>query len=272
MLSLRPQGRIDYTGSAMEESSTIAVKLGNPVPGADQRAPFGEFTNVVNAIRSCLNQIERCIERPGSKFVISNLEIGSAILELEPVGTGSGAEVAEVFNDTISALEVGRPVDPRLDYGALKCFSGFSALSKSRESQLTIGALVLTSSFFTNLQSLIGEAATTHGSVSGLLEAILLHNRNRFTLYPAISNESIDCDFKPTDLERVLAAAGRHVTVYGVLHHSRAKVFPNRVEVDTFEIEPDNSGLPTLLDTRWTGPLPVDSPMQIEGQFSDEWF
>jgi hypothetical protein len=255
----------------MTDLSKILVKLEPKQGKEDRRAPLDEYANVCGALRNCIKNVARCVGKDRAQFAISDLRIGSAIMEAEPE-TSEWTEVGVILNDTFSALEDGRGVDERLDYQALHCFSGFAAISKSEKLRLSFGNTTLTKEFAINLQLLIGETATTRGSVAGRLEALVIHNAYRFTIYPPIKTEKIECDFKLDDLQRVLAAVNRQVTVWGKLHHAKAKVFPVRVEVEDFTVEPENDSLPTLLESR--GALKIlrlNMNNPVSGSFADEW-
>src|ERR1700733_9724595 len=88
------------------------------------------------------------------------------------------------------------------------------------------------------------------GAVKGRLERLNLHDRNEFTLYPPISGFSVTCEFPEELFETVQHAIRRNVTVYGKLTFKQQGPYPERVVVQTLEIHPDDSELPTLHSLR----------------------
>lgn len=59
------------------------------------------------------------------------------------------------------------------------------------------------------------------GSIEGRLEALTIHDENRFTIYDAVSGVGVRCYFDDDDLRRVQDAVGRKVIVYGRLRRDR---------------------------------------------------
>jgi hypothetical protein len=254
----------------MSDRKKIAVNLKGP---EKNRAPFAEFSTVCSSLHSCLKNIARCLKKSASGFGISQLKIGSAIMEIEPeAGQDGGYEVMGVFTETIASLESGDDLDSRIDSTALHCFQGFSSVAKSKSVNLRIGSVLLTANFANNLAALIDPSSTSLGSVSGRLEAFDLHNKSSFTLYPPIAGEEIDCVFDPGDLPKVLDAVKQQVTVYGTLHYSKSKIYPVRVDVESFEVNDSDEALPNLLDARGLlPPLITDNPI-ANPSFADEWY
>jgi hypothetical protein len=115
---------------------------------------------------------------------------------------------------------------------------------------MSISGIVLTSAFASHLAELLEPVSPALGSVSGRLDALSVHNQDRFTLYPLIVGEDVECFFKRPDLKKVLDAVGRRVTVFGRLHYAKTKAFPVKVDVEEFHVEPPDSELPSLLKAR----------------------
>jgi hypothetical protein len=254
----------------MAKSKKLVVNLKGPKP---KRAPLPDFATVCHSLHATLKNVGRCIGGRAPDFAVSNLRMGSAVMEVEPAAAKDGEiEVMNLFSSTITALEEGQPIDHRLDYGALNCFRGFAGVARSENVTLTINRTRLTANYANNLSALLDPVSTALGSVSGRLEAITLHNQRVFTLFPPIPQEEIDCNFRPSDLARVLDAVTKQVTVYGTLHYAQSKIFPVRVDVEDFTIEESEAELPTLLEAKGLLPqLSTANPL-LDGNFSDEWY
>lgn len=105
------------------------------------------------------------------------------------------------------------------------------------------------------------------GMISGRLEAVSIHREHKFTLYPPLEGEEVDCIFQPGDLEKVLLALGKNVTVHGMLYYSKSKSFPVRVKVRSYEVMPEADDLPTLLDLRGA----LKTKAKARRNVRDEW-
>lgn len=256
----------------MASSHKITLKLSSAPGEQDKRAPLYDFSNICGALRNCLKHVGRCVGKEDVDFAISDLSYGSACLEAEPVSS-TGNEVAYLFNDTMVAIEDGRDLDPRLDFSAINCFTGFNGAIRNSRIVVEVARRSLSSNYVTNLNRLLEPTSPALGSVSGRLEVVNMHNDNKFVLYPPMHGEEVVCKFKDSDLEGVLLAVGekRHVTVYGTLYYAKSKAFPVRVDVDSFLAEPLDETLPTLLDAKGILQLPVDHNALLGGEWISGW-
>ena len=250
----------------MAESAKVSLKLSAADGESDKRAPLADFANICSALRNCLKHISRCLGHDKSDFVISDLRFGSAVVEAEP-RTSAGREEGQLFNATMAAIEEGREVDPRLDYSAICCFTGFSGAIRNPRLRLALQDRNLTSHYIANLSSLLEPSSPALGSVSGRLEVVNIHKENKFVLYPPIAGEEVTCRFNDADLESILKAVNHQVTVFGTLHYAKSKAFPVRVDVDEFEVEPPDDQLSSLLDTRGI----IRSAGELDQPLGGEW-
>jgi hypothetical protein len=254
----------------MTSPANITVELKGPRGSAT----LSDFSVVCSTLRNCLRNVARCvIGEEEVEFDLSDLRRSSAFIEVAPMPNGKPmddlVEVSQVFRDTVKALEAGRGIDPRLDFRTLGAFNGFSALARKRKTLLSLGGTQVTAHFADHVYALLQPDSTALGSITGRLEAISLHNESKFTLYPPVEGEDVDCIFQRSDLENVLQAVDHNVTVYGTLHFSKAKSFPVRVDVDDWEVLPDPDALPTLLDLR--GALKHPARAGNQQDIADEW-
>ncbi len=249
----------------MSDSDEIRIKIDPP---KGHHAQLSDFSNVCATLRSCLTHIGRCIGSTAT-FAISDLSCGSAILAVAPVDKNN--DVAQTFNKTIHSLETGKAVDSRLDFAALKSFNGFCAAINNENVRISVAGLRLTKSYSANLSHLLEPQSPALGSVSGRLEAVSVHGCNKFTLYTPLAGEEVDCRFDSSDLRDVLDAVGHGVTVFGTLYYARTKTFPVRVDVDSFEVTPNDSVFASLLDAR--GSLAGDPQSALDSQraMRNEW-
>ena len=233
----------------MNNPSAITITLKGPRGLAE----LTEFANSVNVLRQCLMNVCRCVAGTDEvEFDVSDLRIDSATLSATPVPNGVSTvllnEVPIVVHGTVSALEGGGDLDPRLDFSTVRAFSAFSSIIKKPETWLEVGGTRLTKTYVERVRRLIEPDVSSMGSVTGRLEAFSIHNQNRFTLYPPVAREGVECVFERSALDEVLKAVDRSVTVYGAMHYAKGRAFPTRVDVESFEVLPDVDTLPTLLN------------------------
>lgn len=231
----------------MPEPPRLSLSLSGP----RKVASLDDFATALAAFRSSLLNVYRCATGiDDAEYDISDLKLGSAVIEAEPIAefAAHGPLVAALYEDTVDALQSGRSLDPRIDFQTVSAFGKFSAIAKKKGVSLSVGRITITKAYSERIAELLRPESSARGSVSGRLEGISIHGKSRFILYPPVRGEQIDCIFDRDDLPSVAEALGSTVTVYGQLWYAHNKAFPVRVNVDGFDIEPSDDELPTLLD------------------------
>lgn len=248
-------------------NNSITLRL----ESAGRSPDLADFSKVCAALKTCLGHVSRVIARKDVGFEIADLANNGRLLAVRPSANGTPAEVLadiqSTFLSTIDAIQRGTPVDPRLDADAVRAFSDFSEPINRGGLSLSIGDTTLTKEYSDNVNALLNPTMSAKGSVSGVLKALPDHDAERFALYPPVHGEEVTCRFSRLDLSEVLKAVQHHVTVYGTLHYADNKAFPVCVDVDSFDVEPDDETLPTLLDAR--GALCGNSG--ISGAARNDW-
>jgi predicted phosphohydrolase len=196
----------------------------------------------------------------------------SAALDVSPAAEVRelGTEIANLYKNTVEALQDGFPLDPKIDYQTLYAFNGFSSIAKKPGVGLWLTNRALTQRFADNVAAVLQPEIKSFGSVTGRLERISVHNFDTFTLYPPVESESVECVFPREKLEEVLRSVASVVTVYGKMHYAVTKAFPVRCEVESFEPVKMPESLPTLLNA--CGLLKSDVPSEIAiRELRNEW-
>lgn len=73
------------------------------------------------------------------------------------------------------------------------------------------------------------------GSVSGRVEALNIHKKRVFYVYPVSGPTRVACRFPKDMFDQVQAAIGRYVTVHGEIDYDDTGTFPALVAVDRIE-------------------------------------
>lgn len=233
-----------------DPNSPVEIILAGP---KGQQPLLTHFATVCTALRASLRHIERCITGEDAEvdYEVVGLRIGSTAVEAYPEKSAPMRryhDVHELFDDSLEAIQEGRGLDPRLDYQAIRSFQPFTAPLAKPGNSLAIDGLQLTSRFASEIKRLLEPEVSSHGSVTGLLEAISTHDKDVFILYPPIRKEEVACRFDKELLAFVLAAHNKTVTVYGIMHYAKGQSCPVRVDVESFEVHPDEEELPGMMD------------------------
>lgn len=233
--------------------STLSLRLVGR-EGPDHAVDAHDFADLVSATLACL----RCLEEENASntsvnYRVVGLELGSAVLTI----------LAESKADQdLTATEVARDFE-----------RGFRALGESRIAELPFSAR--TQKAFRAIQKPLRRgsgaieftgAATYRldhrtlsrkprsrkreiksiGRVAGRVEALNIHEKRVFYVYPDSGPARVACRFDKKMFDQVQAAIGHHVTVHGTIDYDSTGTFAARVEVDTITIH--DSERPRLKD------------------------
>lgn len=248
-------------------SAAITIRLRSSQGPAD----LSTFASVVSVLRISLENVWRCVAGDGAMdFVVTGLT--ETAIEAAPSlrRPRVGQEVVAIYQQTVTALQANTSIDPIIDFRTLRALEGFSAVANDSGHSLAIGPTVITHAFTKRITELLAADVESLGSVTGRLKGVMLDQPSRFILCPPIDGEQIECVFDPSRLPDVLKALDKNVTVFGLLRYSATKSFPTRVDVDSFELIPMPTELPSLLDSGGLLNHPLSSVEMIR-ETRNEW-
>ncbi len=236
------------------KSQPLSAGIYLTIPGEPgEHASLDDFIAAGTALRKTLKHVERCVSAGESRLDlrVSELKVSSALLSVMP-NTESGDcelwdEVQFVHRDTFARLEKGdKTLDSRLDYMALSAFEGFITPLKRGKASLSVDGVTLSERFIATLHEVMEPIPPTKGSVVGMVEELNVHGKHTFVLFPAIPDSEVQCVFQECDYPLVHSAIRKHVTVFGTLTYGRGRAFPVKAKMDSLEVHPTDSEIPTL--------------------------
>jgi len=242
----------------------IELKLtGSPEDNGKVR--LSEFREFLMNANSCLKQIDLVNSQEGKHtlyFRIADLKAESASITLEPVPYKPKIDNSELvltrFTEDLTMIQEKKQLPEKIDRDLLQFYKGLTSTLKKHVLHIQIihpaGSVRLTRQLEDNIESLLGEDVTSVGSMEGFLELVNVHKQNHFYIYPTITSQKITCIFQTEMLEKVGGALKRYVSVYGVLRYKRDDLFPYKIDVDSMEIYPPESELPSLASLRGIAP------------------
>lgn len=243
----------------MSDHNTLQLKLVGQAEDSGL-VYFSDFREFCDAVALCLRRTEAIVSsRKGRiRYRIVGLEVASASVTLEAVkpkqGRDNRKQVIGLFQRTVTAIQRGRKVDPRMSSSDLGLFKKLVAPLSKTASELWVGEQLLTGDYLANIDKLLNNLMPSHGAVRGRLEKLNVHNKLEFVLFPPIAGHAITCSFPESLVDDIRQAIKRSVTVRGTLFFQSDKAYPDRVKVDTIEIHPYDDNLPRLVDLRGMAP------------------
>jgi hypothetical protein len=267
---------------------TITVQLKNLSNDTDLR--LDDFLEQMAALKTALRETERVVAggaEPSLYFTIKRLQKSSpANVTLEAV-SDAGDERSEpryasyVVRSLTANLRVianKRRIPSKLDVPALEAYRALAEPAEKRllEVKIQVGnnSVLIGKRFREILDSIMGDDEFSCGSVSGRLEAINLHDKNRrFQLFPTIGPDRIVGTFRNKDRKRFASAVDRYVTIYGRLRYKTwGSSHPYAINADDITIH-DVQGGHTLEDLKGVSPgaRGTQSTQEYIDTLRDEW-
>lgn len=255
------------------QPATIRLHLEGPQGAID----FDTFVRAMERTLLVLRDVDRVISgRPGGAVRWKVADMGTAsidaVLRAEARSRKLAAfpvRVAAGSVEAFSVAEAGEMLPPYLsDKGLTHLEKLANGLGRDGATGLGVTFVErdahahVTNEVRERMQKLRVPAVHAIGSVTGMLEAISLHGKPKYSVYDAVTRRAVSSMFTETELEHVKQALGKRVNVAGVIYRN-ARGQPLRVERAKLTILPAGDELPSVRDfvgsdPAFTGDLTTD--------------
>jgi hypothetical protein len=270
---------------ASHEDRTLTVRL-KPIDREGLR--LDDFLEQLAPLKAALRETERIVSgrEPSLHFRVKALQKNSpAKVVLEAVSDTETAEsgaryasyVVRSLSTNLRLIVNKKRLPAKIDVPTLDAYRELAAPAEKRRIEVQIQAgrnsVVVGRTFREIVDSLVGEDQYSFGSISGKLEAINLHDRNRsFQLFPVIGASRVGGSFRAKDRKAFAGAVDKYVTVYGKLRYKTWDKYPYHIKADSITIHDIDSG-PTLNDLKGISPGATGSLTTQEyiDRLTDEW-
>ena len=190
-----------------------------------------------------------------AEWMLGGHREGSLVLECRAEVTDHDAhiETTSMLAEGLRTLERGE--NPGFSHAALKHVQSLCSGVRDQEGNTHLGVIVLLGTALPTdrrvsdaAHRILSERTTEWGTVEGVVQSATLRSNRHFNLYEVLTDQRIECTFRPELLEVVRESLARRVVVSGVIH-ARGGV-PYKVTAERIHIRPDPSTLPTFDDIR----------------------
>jgi len=247
-------------------AARITIQLvGDATDRKDVR--LDDFIQQLTEVKKALRENELAItgkEEPTLDYKVVDLRHASpATVVLEPVPLApEGAhayarfarDVVGAFATELKSIKKRGTLIREPDLDRLLAYQKIGVRENNRitKVKIAVGKNVVTidEAFKQKLEAILGPDEFAEGSINGMLEAVNLHNKNRFFLYPVIGPKRIIGSFRNYLRPKIKEAIGEFVTVQGRLRYKAWSQFPHGVVAEDVDIHERNSALPTLTELR----------------------
>ena len=224
--------------------------------GEDEAVDARDFAKFLSAVLACLGALEEhTAAQAPVEYRITDLQTGSAAIEIQPASTGdldrSADAVAESFALGFDALQRRALRDVPF---SRKVKSRFIALAKPLKKRTR--SIELISSFAepvllsrrTPVVELppVKTEAVSRGSLKGAVDALNVHNKPVFYIYPKSGPLRVKCTFDAALLDDLRQAIKRNTTAYGLMEYEPGNPFPTSMFVERVEVNGPDSALPSM--------------------------
>jgi hypothetical protein len=247
---------------AAHQDRTITVELsdsGSP----DDELRLDDFLEQMRTLKAALRETERLsgTTDPSLYFRIKRIQKNSPPkVTLEAVSDSlderSEARYANYvvrrLTTNLRVISNKQRLPERMDFHALESYRELAVPAEKHHLKVRIQAgrnsVLIDSKFRETIDKIAGDDEHSIGSVSGKIEAINLHDRNRkFQIFPTIGPSRVWGTFKTRDRALFANAVDKYVTVYGRLHYKKWDRFPYAINAESIDVH-DIESLPTLAD------------------------
>lgn len=259
--------------------------LGRPEDEGHVR--LSSFVKQLETLRNALRSTERVLSGDDDGIVgwrivdLSHKSPATVVLEeVVPTDRPRSQGVSEHFIQSMKAISRAATFPERHvgseDLAILEAYREFASLAHGPLDRVTVRSgrttVAITARFQKNLEAIIGPDEHVAGTVSGVLEAINIHNTLRCNIYPIVGAKKIVCGFAPGMKAQVIAGLGSYVTVAGTLKYKQWASFPHAADVEDITVHPDDA--PLLSDLRGiapglTGGVPAED--FVRSSRDEEW-
>lgn len=226
---------------------------------------LSDFTKQLEVIRTVLNRIDFAVSKQSKQstyYRIIDLSHSSpACVVLEAIPKTDREDyttliVGKFFRGLRDIINDKFPSD--YDHRILKSLKKIHLSRSITEIKLSYNSedIFIPKNLATKIDDLLGEEniEIMEESITGTLEMVDIHIRNKIRIYPIIGAKKIDGYFPDDLLETAKAGVNRYVNVEGKFKYKRGQPFPYEVYVTYIEIYPEEDELPTLFDLQGIAP------------------
>lgn len=266
---------------------TIVLE-GSPEDGGKLR--LEDFMRGLRVIIDALKETEKRLtgnDRANIQYKIIHLSQNSpATLTVEPIVRIIPKEEKSVtprtaintFLSDLSLIKTRKRVPENLDYHGLQKYVEISDLKKTHISNIMIRnghkRVNVDDKFRKNITQAIGKDEYEDGSLTGKLETINIHGKNKFYIYPILGAKKVQCIFPPEIKEQVKQALDERIEVEGVLRYKNWDKFPYAINVKNINIYPNDDKLSTFSELVGIAPNAtngIDPAIFIRNLRDEEW-
>lgn len=220
-----------------------------------------EFIKQLEAVRIALKHTEHLVSDDGKSpinYLITDLTHSSpatvSIEAFDEFDTDKPSAVISKFIGGIREILFERRAPADFDRQTLEAYKGLTSGLRKHVSEFTIidgeSEVLVPRELEHVIDTVIGPDILSEGVVKGGLEAVNVHSKQSFVIYPDIGPNRVECNFKKSLFDLVKSALRQHVIVSGTMKYKSMDPFPYAMDVKNIEVCPPDDELPSLWDLR----------------------
>lgn len=226
---------------------------------------LSEFIKQLESVRIALKHTEHLISHSKESvinYLITDLTHSSPAtvsIEAYPISESDidmSEAVISKFTNGIRTLVIEKKAPIDFDRSTLEAYKGLTSGLSKHIAELTIidgvNEIPVSNEIEYVIEHAIGPDILAEGVIKGSLEAINVHSKTSFNIYPDIGSKRVQCNFSQAMFSEVKSALRQYVVVSGMMKSKSLDPFPYEMDVKEISICPLEETLPTLWDLRGT--------------------
>lgn len=249
-----------------------------------------DFTDKLESLRKALTYAEQHAAIDGRRrpihYRLVNLHHSRATLEIEavsddPLNDRTGAVIYE-FSTRLRQINSGKvPDDVQIE--ELEAYGHLAPASESHIEAVVIGfdapsalkpgePVLMTREFEEKVAELIGPEEIAWGTMTGYLDALNIHERNIFYLWPRFGPKRLHCTFTREIRDDVKKAIGHYVEASGRIHFRRRDNLAHRMtSVQSVDVLDNETPQVLLSELRGIAPDLLSDTSRFVDTYDEDW-
>jgi hypothetical protein len=260
----------------------IKLQVGG-VESQDGYLRLGIFVQQLQFVSALLKEIDLAVSRKKTTYYrVINLNLSSpAEVWLEPVQMYKKIDnrhiIVKRFFEELNSIKNEATISSDISRNFLESLKAIAGPLDKEIGSLNIKAdqysIDIDKPFRANVEVLLAPEVKSYGSVEGVLEAINLHNKNEFRIYPIVGAKVVICNFPKNKREKAKEGLEKLVSVTGLITYRNKENFPHKIDVEDIIVYRPESELPHFYDLRGAAPNATNglSSEDFVRKLRDEW-
>lgn len=230
---------------------------------------LNDFINLLQSIKESMSHLEHTLSRSnetGLLLQITNMSHSSPftvvcrVVPKDKEATDISGKLVHSYISGMAYIAENREAPEHFDRILLEKLRDIGRKRRLAFSNITIenskSKSEITENFEKNIEYILGRDVEAHGSITGMLEQINIHNPSNkyFNIYPFVGPSKVECFFPSHLTDIAISGIAKYVRVEGHVRYKCNDPLPYKINAEHIEIYPEEDNLASFNDLRGIAP------------------